>query len=180
MNRLILFTISILVVNLYLNAQSGSDDYWLGNGFNDGDTVYTNAGWFYDDGGFGLYQENQSWNVTFCSENGSPLTLDFSNFRTHFGGTIGDGTFVDYDYITVDYPGAAYVVYHDNTPEFSFTSQNSCITIGFISNGDGLIDSGWVAEIYALPAPFNNDPANAEELIVGNVCSPAFYSNKGA
>ncbi|MDT8429975.1 MAG: gliding motility-associated C-terminal domain-containing protein [Bacteroidales bacterium] len=154
--------------------------YWLDNGFVSGDTVYTNSGWFYDDGGNDVYQEDQNWSVTFCSENGSPLTIDFSDFRTHFGGILGEDSYTDYDYITVDYPGASYVVYHDNTPAFSFTSQGTCITVGFISDADGQVDSGWVAEILALPAPFNNDPADAEELVVGNICSPSFYSNKGA
>ena len=180
MKRSLFIAFIVSICHTIILAQTGDEDFWLSNGFSDGDTVYTNAGWFFDDGGNGVYQQNQDWTVTFCSENGSPLTLDFSNFRTHFGGTVGDGTFDDYDYITVDYPGASYVAYHDNTPEFSFTSQSSCITVGFISNDDGLVDSGWVAEIYALPPPFNNDPADAEELVVGNVCSPSFYSNKGA
>lgn len=180
MKKLTLIALLIGFGHTIIMAQTGADDYWLNNGFNDGDTVYTNTGWFYDDGGNGVYQESQEWSVTFCSENGNPLTIDFSSFRTNFGGTVGDGTYVDYDYISVDYPGASYVAYHDNTPEFSFTSESNCITVGFISNADGLVDSGWVAEIYALPAPFNNDPADAEELIVGNVCSPSFYTNKGA
>lgn len=180
MKKLTLIALIAGLGHLILVAQTGTDDYWLNNGFNNGDTVYTNTGWFYDDGGNDVYNEDQVWSVTFCSENGNPLTVDFSDFRTHFGGTVGDGTYTEYDYITVDYPGASYVAYHDNTPEFSFTSQSSCITVGFISNGDGRVDSGWVAEIYALPAPANNDPVDAEDLVVGNVCSPSFYSNKGA
>jgi hypothetical protein len=124
-------------------SQSNSDDYWLNNGFSDGQTVITNSGWFYDDGGDSLYLEGQDWNVTFCSENGNPLTMDFSGFRTHFGGTINDGTWGNYDYMTVNYTGiGGYIVYHNDTPEFSFTSPDGCIDIGFISNSDGLVDSG--------------------------------------
>ena len=84
--------------------------------------------------------------------------------------------------MTVDYPGAGggYYVYFNDTPEFSFTSQSGCMDFGFHSDGDGMVDSGWVAEIFAVPPPFNNDPADAEELIVGNICSPSFYTNKGA
>ena len=180
MKRPFLITLVASLCHTLIIAQTGADVYWLNNGFANGDTVYTNAGWFYDDGGYDVYQEGQDWTVTFCSENGSPLTIDFSDFRTHFGGILGEDSYVDYDYITVDYPDASYVAYHDNTPAFSFTSQSTCITVGFISDADGQVDSGWVAEILALPAPFNNDPADAEELVVGNICSPSFYSNKGA
>lgn len=163
-------------------SQSNPDDFWLNNGFTNGQTVTTNSGFFYDDGGNDVYHENQDWTVTFCSENGNPITLDFSGFKTHFGGTLGDGTYLQYDYMTVDYPGAGggYYVYYNDTPEFSFTSQSGCMDFGFHSDGDGMIDSGWVAEIFAVPPPFNNDPADAEVLTVGNVCSPSFYTNKGA
>jgi gliding motility-associated-like protein len=174
----ILFFLSFCHALLF--AQNGADEYWLNNGFSNGDTVYTNSGLFYDDGGAGVYQENQQWTVTFCSENGNPLTIDFSGFRTHFGGILGVDSYADYDYMTVDYPDAAYVVYHDNTPEFSFTSPNTCITVGFVSNADGQVDSGWVATIDALLPPPNNDPADAQHLLVGNICSPSFYTNKGA
>jgi hypothetical protein len=37
-----------------------------------------------------------------------------------------------------------------------------------------------VAEISANPPPINNDPCTAAPLNVGNVCSPSFFSNKGA
>ena len=180
MNRCTFLLLGLIALNISAYSQSNADDYWLFNGFSDGETVTTNSGWFYDDGGDGLYQEGQDWSVEFCSENGNPITLDFSGFRTHFGGTIDDGTWGEYDYITIDYPGGSYVAYNDDTPEFSFTSPDGCMTIGFISDNDGEVDSGWVAEIFAIPAPDNNDPADAEELIVGNSCSPSFYTNKGA
>jgi gliding motility-associated-like protein len=180
MIRKILPFILVLMSCVAAVAQSNPDDYWLNNGFIDGATVTTNTGYFYDDGGNGLYQENQDWTVEFCSENGNPITLDFSGFRTHFGGTVGDGTYGQYDYMSINYPGAGYVAYNDDTPTFSFTSQSTCITFGFHSDGDGMVDSGWVAEIYAVPPPFNNDPVDAETLVVGNTCSPSFYTNKGA
>lgn len=180
MNRIIVALIFLAAVSQLVKSQSNPDDFWLEHGFSSGQTVLTNSGYFYDDGGYGLYQEGQDWNVTFCSENGNPITLDFNGFRTHFGGVVGDGTYDEYDYMTIEYPGASYYAYHNDTPEFSFTSQSTCITIGFHSDSDGMVDSGWVAEIYALAPPFNNDPSGAEELIVGNSCSPSFYTNKGA
>jgi hypothetical protein len=67
-------------------AQTNIDDYYLNHGFTSGQTVTTNAGKFYDDGGYGKYGQNQNWTVKFCSENGNPITLDFSGFRTDYHG----------------------------------------------------------------------------------------------
>jgi hypothetical protein len=133
----------LFIINISgIIAQSNPDDYWLNNGFNDGDTVTTNSGYFYDDGGNDVYHENQDWTVRFCSENGNPITLDFSNFATHYGGPLpSGGEHALYDYMLVSYPPSAdYVVYYNDTPEFSFTSQSTCINFGFHSDSDGDID----------------------------------------
>ncbi len=178
MLRYALLILFLLVIKPVVYTQTNPDDYWLNNGFTSGQTVITNSGWFYDDGGDSLYNEGQNWNVNFCSENGNPITFDFSGFRTH---TPGIGTWTGYDYMEVNYTGiGGYIVYYNDTPEFSFTSPDGCMTLSFVSNSDGLVDSGWVAEIFALPPPLNNDPSDAEELVVGNTCSPSFYTNKGA
>ncbi|MCB8998500.1 MAG: T9SS type B sorting domain-containing protein [Bacteroidales bacterium] len=163
-----------------LFAQSNSDDYWLNHGFTTGQTVITNTGKFYDDGGFDKYHAGQNWTVKFCSENGNPITLDFSGFRTNYQGTHIAGDWVNWDYMTINYPGNSYVAYHNDTPQFSFTSPSGCITFGLITKPTSPLDSGWIAEISANPPPSNNDPCTAASLIVGNSCSPQFFSNKGA
>ncbi len=163
-------------------AQSDPDDYWLGHGFNSGQTVITNNGTFYDDGGFANYGQGEDWTVTFCSENGNPITLDFDSFATYYGGTLPppEGAYAAYDYMQINYPGASYVAYHDDTPEFSFTSASGCITFRFRSIPSSPTRNGWEAEISAIPPPANNDPCTAAELIVGSSCTPTFYNNKGA
>ncbi len=163
---------------LFISAQSGADDYWLNHGFTSGQTVYTNSGTFYDDGGSDLYQAGQNWNVRFCSENGNPITVDFDHFRTIFGG----GDYHSYDYMSINYAGAGsgYVAYNFDTPQFSFTSPDGCITFGFHSDNLSARDSGWEGVISANPPPVNNDQCSAVELSVGNVCSPSYYSNKGS
>ena len=166
---------------LATQAQTNPDDYYLGHGFSSGDTVYTNSGTFWDAGGLANYGAGENWYVIFCATNGNPITVDFSGFATHYGG-IPPPTppWTDYDYMSINYPGANYVAYHDDTPEFSFTSQNGCIRFGFISQPVSPTHNGWEAEIYAIPAPANNDPCGAAVLTVGNVCSPQVFSNKGA
>ncbi len=49
-----------------------------------------------------------------------------------------------------------------------------------VKNNDAFTHEGWEAEIYAIPAPFNNDPCGAALLTVGNVCTPQVFTNKGA
>ncbi len=175
-----LLTPVFLFLTFQLFSQNNPNDYWLENGFFDGDTVYVNSGFFYDDGGYELYNTGQDWTVIFCSENGNPITLDFNGFRTHYeGSTTGD--YDNWDYMTIDYTGTKKLAaYSTDTPQFSFTSPDGCISLGFVSQEDSQPDSGWVAEISTNPPPPNNDQCSATELIVGNVCSPSFYSNKGA
>jgi hypothetical protein len=72
----------------YILAQTGPDDYWLNNGFLNGETVITNTGTFYDDGGSDPYNLGQDYSVRFCSENGNPITLDFREFATYYDGLV--------------------------------------------------------------------------------------------
>lgn len=184
-NKFILFFCLIIIYTSVnkLIAQTNPDDYWLNHGFTSGQTVITNTGYFYDAGGNNNYSTGENWNVRFCSENGNPITVDFSGFATWYAGPFPSppaGAYLGYDYMTINYSGASYVAYHDDTPQFGFTSPSGCINFGFRSQDSSLTHTGWVAEISANPPPPNNDPCDAVELTVGNVCSPVFYNNKGA
>jgi gliding motility-associated-like protein len=164
-------------------SQTGDDDYYLGHGFNSGDTIYTNSGTFWDAGGLNNYGTNEQWTVWFCSNNGNPITFDFSDFATDYQGTFpnpGLGEFRTYDYLTIYYGGDSAHAYHDDTPQFSFTSPDGCVGFRFRSQPASLTDNGWDAEISANPPPSNNDPCTAAALIVGNVCAPSVFNNKGA
>ncbi|KPK80558.1 MAG: hypothetical protein AMS27_16835, partial [Bacteroides sp. SM23_62_1] len=156
----------------------------MNHGFTSGQTVITNTGYFYDAGGNANYSADEDWYVIFCSENGNPITVDFSDFATYYGGPFPnppEGAYINWDYMTINYPpSGSYVAYHDDTPQFSFTAPGGCIRFGFISQPTSPTHTGWVAEISANPPPLNNDPCTAVELNVGNVCSPTFYNNKGA
>ncbi len=181
---LLVVLISTLILTTGTSGQSGSDDYWLNNPFSDGETVITNTGHFYDAGGWDNYSAGEDWTVTFCSENGNPITVEFDSFATDYRGTFpppqGSTEYLLYDYMSINYPGASYVAYNDDTPQFSFTSPDGCITFGFHSNEASLTENGWWSEISANPPPPNNDPCNAIDLPVGNVCSPGVYNNKGS
>lgn len=164
-------------------SQTGDDDFYLGHGFNSGDTVYTNSGTFWDAGGLNNYGSNEQWTVTFCSNNGNPITFDFSNFATDYRGTFpnpGPGEFRDYDYLTIYYGADSAQAYHDDTPQFTFTYPDGCVGFRFRSQPTSETENGWDAEISANPPPSNNDPCTAAALVVGNVCTPSVFNNKGA
>ncbi|MFZ5941186.1 MAG: T9SS type B sorting domain-containing protein [Bacteroidota bacterium] len=171
-----------LFITGLLQGQTATDDYWLNHGFTSGTTVTTNSGTFYDDGGNANYHAGQDWNVTFCSENGNPITLDFSGFATDYRGPVPPlaNEYLDYDYLLIQYPGASYIAYHDDTPQFGFTSASGCMNFRFVSDPASWLESGWSAEISADPPPSNNDPCTAALLNVGNACSPQYFTNKGA
>ncbi|MCF8380470.1 MAG: gliding motility-associated C-terminal domain-containing protein [Bacteroidales bacterium] len=174
----------LIIFSFAINAQT-LPEFWLGNGFSSGQTIITNSGLFLDDGGYGLYHAGQNWNVRFCSQNGNPITVDFTGFKTDYRGTFpppyGSTEYLSYDYLRArTYTSDDVVAYNDDTPQFSFTAPDGCIRFDFVSNIASLLDSGWVAEISAIPPPVNNDPCTASPVPVGNVCSPVFYSNKGA
>jgi gliding motility-associated-like protein len=181
-NRVGLLVFMIFAAQLSF-SQTGDNDYYLGHGFNSGDTVYTNSGIFWDAGGLNNYGINEDWTVTFCSNNGNPITFDFSDFATDYRGTFPNpdpGEFRGYDYLTIYYGGDSAQAYHDDTPQFTFTSPDGCLGFRFRSQPTSLTQNGWDAEISANPPPSNNDPCTAAALIVGNVCAPSVFNNKGA
>jgi gliding motility-associated-like protein len=180
-NRVGLLIIMISTVQLSF-SQTGDNDYYLGHGFNSGDTIYTNSGTYWDAGGLNNYGINEQWTVWFCSNNGNPITFDFSDFATDYRGTLPDpGTeFRDFDYLTIYYGSDSAHAYYDDTPQFSFTSPDGCVGFRFRSQPSSLTQNGWEAEITANPPPANNDPCTAAALTVGNVCAPTVFNNKGA
>jgi gliding motility-associated-like protein len=181
-NRVRLLVFLICAAQLSF-SQTGDDDYYIGHGFNSGDTIYTNSGTFWDAGGLNNYDTDEDWRVIFCSNNGNPITFDFSDFATDFRGTFPNpppGEFRVFDYLSIYYGNDSAFAYHDDTPQFTFTSPDGCVGFRFRSQPTSLTHNGWKAEISANPPPANNEPCTATALSVGNVCAPSVYNNKGA
>ncbi len=181
-NRVRLLVFIICTAQLSF-AQTGDDDYYLGHGINSGDTIYTNSGTFWDAGGLDNYDTDEDWRVIFCSNNGNPITFDFSDFATDYRGTFPNpppGEFRVFDYLTIYYGSDSAFAYHDDTPQFTFTSPDGCVGFRFRSQPTSLTHNGWEAEISANPPPANNEPCTATSLSVGNVCAPSVFNNKGA
>ena len=70
----------LLILPFGIDAYSQS---YLINAANNGQTITTCTGTFYDSGGGGLgsdYKNNENYTLTFCSGNGNSVKFDFSSF----------------------------------------------------------------------------------------------------
>ena len=107
----------------------------MGNG-----TINTCSGTFYDPGGGGNYGNGANFTQTFCSNNGQPIYLQFSQFQT-------EASF-DFVYIYNGPTTASPLIgtYAGSTSPGLVVASGTCITIRFTSDGS-VTYSGWVATI---------------------------------
>ncbi|MEA1896779.1 MAG: CUB domain-containing protein, partial [Bacteroidota bacterium] len=109
------------------------DDY-------DGQTVNTCTGIFYDSGGAGsFYGNNEDYTVTFCSDNGLSIHIDFTTFEVRVGDTL-------WIYDGPDTGSTLLGGYSGEGTTFSVTSSGTCLTFNFISNPN-FNRQGWAADI---------------------------------
>lgn len=78
-----LIILLLLIAGKYSFSQAYEiDDY-------DGQTVITCSGPFYDSGGAAAYYgDNENHTVTFCSDNGLSILIDFTTFEVRSGDTL--------------------------------------------------------------------------------------------
>ncbi len=140
-------------------------DYDIGT--HNGQSLSVCSGNFYDDGGAaGNYANNTGvQEVTFCSDNGSTITLDFTSFDVEANATCN----FDAMYITdLAASTTAYSTYCGTNSPGTVTSTGNCLRIEFYSDS---ADNrpGWAASISCgttvLPTDFccpnNNQVLNA-------------------
>ena len=117
--------------------------------------IYTCNATFYDTGGpSGSYSNNQNYTVTYCSDNGGPITV--SDFYINIENT----TNCQSDYIRL-YDGSTTINFvggwcgtgslDSYAADIPFTSTGSCLTFQFVSDGS-ITGSGWSATI-SCPLP---------------------------
>ena len=111
-----------------------------------GQTVNTCTGVFYDSGGsVNPYDNNESYTVTFCSNNGTAMRFDFTSFNVRTGDTL-------YIYDGPNTSSPLFGKYSGNFTNLSLNSSGTCLTFNFISNSS-FIRPGWAANISCCPPP---------------------------
>ncbi len=137
-----------LLVFFISTIQSLGQTYYLNNGFNNGGTVTTCSGTFYDSNPVGTYSKNENYTVTFCSGNSSKIIqVSFSTLNI----TTGDTLFT-YDGNTTASPVIdTFTNNFQNLITYTASTANTsgCLTFKFISDGIDQSD-GWKADIKCL------------------------------
>jgi subtilisin-like proprotein convertase family protein len=162
MNKLVYIALIVLLsVSSRLVGQTYSP--------NSNNTYTTCSGTFYDSGGANNdYGNNQNYTVTFCSGNGQPIYLNFTNFNLQNGN----------DFLLI-YAGNSVAspqigTYSANSPG-TVVSANGCITFRFVSNNSNS-DPGWSAIIgCGTPPTATINMSNGSST----TCNTTFYDNGG-
>ncbi|HRN41357.1 MAG TPA: CUB domain-containing protein, partial [Vicingus sp.] len=153
----------ISLVAFFLFAKTSFTQTYSPSGNN---SYSTCSGTFYDSGGSGSsYGNSQNYTVTFCSNNGQNIWLNFSAFNTESGW--------DYMYIyNGNSTGAPLIgTYSGTNSPLVVGGTNTCITIRFTSDGS-FTYSGWAATIgCGTPPPTPCTPSSPASLPPG--CSAA-------
>ncbi|MBX2960304.1 MAG: gliding motility-associated C-terminal domain-containing protein [Flavobacteriales bacterium] len=149
----------ILLVAFFLFAKTSFTQTYSPSGNN---SYSTCSGTFYDSGGSGSsYGNSQNYTVTFCSNNGQNIWLNFSAFNTESGW--------DYMYIYNGNSTAAPLIgtYSGTNSPLVVGGTNTCITIRFTSDGS-FTYSGWAATIgCGTPPPTPCTPSSPASLPPG-------------
>lgn len=116
----------------------------------DTQTVNTCTGTFYDSGGSrGSYSNNEDYEVTFCSDNGDNMQLDFTSWNVEGG----------WDYLYIhdgSSTSATLLGTYSGTSPGTITASGTCLTVRFTSDGSE-IRMGWEASIACTTPPTCTD-----------------------
>lgn len=147
---------------------------------NQGGTVNTCSGNFYDSGGAGgNYSTNSSNTMTFCAPAGQYLKIDFTSFS--LGGVIPADELKIYDGASVGSPLLGSFTSTTSPGAVYSSTMGGCLTFVFTSGFIGA-SSGWAATISCQttpppPPPLGNDCSRPRPFCTGTTYS--FPNNTG-
>jgi hypothetical protein len=128
-------------------------------------------GRFFDDGGpNGNHGDVGSYTQTFYSRNGNRLKFSFTEFRTHGGSDvmrIYDGPNTSYPLLT------SRANFHS---PFSVESTSDVLTVTFSMFQNGLVSSGWAADISCTEPPMT--AINLRDTTI-TICNAIIYDHAG-
>ncbi|MCD6201936.1 MAG: CUB domain-containing protein, partial [Bacteroidales bacterium] len=133
--RMLFPAILLFIFTFSLKAQTYNiDDY-------NGQTVNICAGTFYDsnNGAGDYYDNNETYIVTFCSDNSDHINFDFTTFEIRTGDTL-------WIYDGPDTSAPLLGAYTGEGRSFSIASSGTCLTFRFVSDPQ-YTREGWVASI---------------------------------
>jgi hypothetical protein len=163
MKQFLLCIIIPTFLSFYINSQTYTLTGNLG-------TINTCSGTFFDSGGSGLnYGSSQNRTVTFCSGNGQPIFLNFTQFATEAGWdimTIFNGP-------TTASPQLG--TFSGTNSPGTIVALSGCITIRFTSDGS-VVGAGWTATIGCGTPPPSPNMSNASIV----ACSGNFFDSGGS
>ena len=115
-------------------------------GTNNGQTINTCSGSFYDSGGSGSdYSNGETKTVTFCSDASNSIQFNFTGFATAPGDIL-------YVYDGPDIASPLIGTYENGLAPFTILSSGTCLTFKFISDGS-ITFTGWEATISCICPP---------------------------
>ncbi|MES2763415.1 MAG: CUB domain-containing protein [Bacteroidota bacterium] len=145
---------------------------------NQGGTISTCSGTFYDAGGTGNYGNNQDYTITFCpSTPGQVICVTFTSLDTENYSSNYDRLFVyDGNSTAATQIGSYAGTTSPGVINVTGSNATGCLTFRFRSDG-GVVGAGWVATIscVAPPPPIVNMTNGTY-----TVCSATFYDAGGS
>jgi hypothetical protein len=140
---------SSICIFILIQTLGFSQTYRLGAGFTNGATVNTCAGTFTDAGGAAAnYGNNENYTVSFCSNNGQPISFNFTSFNVETtGGTCNNDFLEIYDGTNTAAPLIGR--YCGTALPGIVTSSGTCLTFRFVSNAT-VVQVGWSATISCI------------------------------
>jgi len=139
-NQKTLILKQIVFIALFFNSVFSASSQTYRIDTLNGQTINTCSGTFYDSGGPGaFYSDNENDTVTFCSDNGQPISLNFTTFEVRIGDTL-------WIYDGPDTGSPLLGGYTGEGATFNVTSSGTCLTFVFISDPN-FNRAGWVGDI---------------------------------
>ncbi|HOE05007.1 MAG TPA: proprotein convertase P-domain-containing protein, partial [Bacteroidales bacterium] len=182
----------IAAIAMLLSVNIFAQTYTLNNvGTGQTGALWTCTGTLYDSGGTSNYSNNESFTSTICSDNGSTITLHFTQFNTQSGNdflTICDGP-------NSDAPVVVSAASGTSLNGQTITSTGNCLTLLWTSNASttaagfaatiscGLLCQGFYANITSTNPPISNADSVWINICQGqtvNFTANGDYPNNGS
>ncbi len=134
----------VTLILLFSTFCSVNGQTYVLNGTTNGTTINTCGGTFYDSGINSNYSNNENFSITFCSNAGQSIELDFSSFDIENQGSCSNDVLEIYDGLNTS--SSLLGSYCGTSVPTNIVSTNDCLHVTFSSNAS-VNAAGWFANI---------------------------------